>query len=176
MWCGDLDHDVKESGEKDNLELEHSFVEEENKLLRENIEKLQKEVKDLTNAVILKYILIENMKQEKDALDNALESAEKNWKESKRVDKTKDKENHDLQQENGKVTESFDIVRKELKELTLQVKKDKNEQDKKLKKEQKKQEKVNNLQPIPENIFLCYKCDLCTDSMNKLREHIRIKH
>ena len=116
------------------------------------------------------------MKQEQDALDNALESAEKKWKESKRVDKTKDKENHDLQQENGKVTESYDIVRKELKELTLQVKKDKNEQDKKLKKEQKKQEKVNNLQPIPENIFLCYKCDLCTDSMNKLREHIRIKH
>ena len=107
-------------------------------------------------------------------LEREIEVSEKNIKDFNKVLKCKDKELHDLQKVNEKVTEDLGKVRDELKHLTMQVNREKRCEAKKLKKAEKKDFLNSISEKVPE--IQCEKCDLRTESQAKLRIHERSMH
>ena len=91
----------------------------------------------ITKIILLQYNrkTIENLKQEKDALQSELEAMEKNWKSQNKISKVKDKEIHDLHKENGLVTESLKQASREFKDLTIKMNNEMKDLEKKQRKE-----------------------------------------
>ena len=84
----------------------------------------------------------------------------------------KDKEIHDIHKENGLDTESLEKASRELKDLTIKM----NKEMKDLENKQRKEQKKVNIQPLPDHKFECSKCDVKTESMSRLKGHVRMSH
>ena len=113
--------------------------------------------------------IVEQMIVSKDNLARDLEVAEKNWKELNRSIKAKDKELHELNKENLKITEKFEKVQADFKNLTAIVNKDKKSEAKKLRKVERK-EFMDDLIEKPEE-FSCSKCAVKVESLVNLKIH-----
>ena len=104
----------------EDSEATHAQVKELEKLLEDVTRKVNSEsVNKMESEMKSKDYLIEKLKVTNENLENDLQSAEKCWKELKRLIKMKEKEVHDLRKENKQVTENLDIVSSELKIILI---------------------------------------------------------
>ena len=155
----------------EDSEATHAQVKELEKLLEDVTRKVNLEsVNKMESEMKIKDCFIEKLKVENENVENDLQSAEKNWKELKKLIKMKEKEVHDLRKENKLVTENLDIVSNELKNITNQVNKEKKVEAKKLKRIENK-EFIETLKAKPEP-FACSSCDLILESLGKLKQHV----
>ena len=142
-------------------EVENGIVDKEN--VNKIISETQKKDK-----------ITEQLKINRDNLEGELEVAEKNWKELNKLIKLKDKELHDLQKKNTRLSENLVTVSADFNNLTSLVNKEKKSEAKKIKKLEKK-EFMDGLTAKPVE-FECSKCTVKLESMIKLKIHESTSH
>ena len=77
------------------------------------------------SEILKKDEVIKTLRSEKVNLEEALDVAEKNWKELSKLSKVKDKEVHDLKKENERINYNLENVSSELKNLSSLVNREK---------------------------------------------------
>ena len=116
--------------------------------------------------------VFEKLKQDKNNLEHNLEATKKNLKTLQNLLKDKERAIDNLKKENATVTAKLIEVETDFANFTLKVKTE-NRKQKKL----DKKELLKDLQSTscPVN-YECDKCDVKTETMQKLRAHKRINH
>ena len=139
------------------------------------IEDLEKKVKEFEQKEKLKEAdvkkkddLIQVLKIEKVNAVKEISAVEIKVKELGKIIKAKDKELHDMKNENIKTSETLAKAKSEYSDLSAKVRKEE--------KNKKKIEKKNNVLPDHNEIFTCSVCDDKLESMDKLKSHVRIHH
>ena len=143
--------------------------------------KLKHEIEEVVNDSEEKYLKLQNLetkvlnyKEAKTKLESELDEAEKHWKVLNKQVKEKDKQIYDLKKENCNTLESLSEFKTKFSNLTSEVNRERKKQEKKLKK-QGARDSVDSLN-VNEHKFECTLCDVKSESLDKLRNHMRVFH
>ena len=113
----------------DDSELCHAKLSELEAVIKKlndnESENTSTDFKRTQSEILKKDEVIKTLRSEKVNLEEALDVAEKNWKELSKLSKVKDKEVHDLKKENERINYNLENVSSELKNLSSLVNREK---------------------------------------------------